>query len=254
MARSAVLQKGNICVVVTSRTGPHFAPELFRAAGFDLFEPPAARPPTSGPMNLPGCLVHSGHGTRSTTGTACRKFLNAAWAPAPRVSRLAPSYAFGVHLNTLRWLVACRIAVCQESRASLRRDGGGCLDVGPALLVKTGQGIAKAQHTEPGDGSNQGQQQSVFHRRSAGDVRLQAIIRMPYPLQGFRRRTVRQPANRLRDFSKECMASDHRNAFLPPCQTVCCDKPHMVPLFKICNISPAGVLIFQRAKQVTPNA
>jgi len=37
MGPSAVLRHGNVCVVVTSRTGPHFAPELFRAAGFDPF-------------------------------------------------------------------------------------------------------------------------------------------------------------------------------------------------------------------------
>jgi microcystin degradation protein MlrC len=38
MGRSVVLRAaGNVRVVVTSRTGPHFAPELFRAAGFDPF-------------------------------------------------------------------------------------------------------------------------------------------------------------------------------------------------------------------------
>lgn len=37
MGRSAVLRTGNIQVIATSRTGPHFAPELFRAAGFDPF-------------------------------------------------------------------------------------------------------------------------------------------------------------------------------------------------------------------------
>ncbi|MCS6850811.1 MAG: M81 family metallopeptidase [Gemmataceae bacterium] len=35
MGPSAVLRVGKVCIVVTSRTGPHFAPELFRAAGFD---------------------------------------------------------------------------------------------------------------------------------------------------------------------------------------------------------------------------
>ncbi|MDP6060599.1 MAG: MlrC C-terminal domain-containing protein, partial [Pirellulaceae bacterium] len=34
----AVLRQKNICVIVTSRSGPHFAPELFRAAGFDPFK------------------------------------------------------------------------------------------------------------------------------------------------------------------------------------------------------------------------
>jgi microcystin degradation protein MlrC len=34
---SAVLRRGNVYVVVTSRSGPHFAPELFRAAGIDPF-------------------------------------------------------------------------------------------------------------------------------------------------------------------------------------------------------------------------
>ncbi|HYT94584.1 MAG TPA: M81 family metallopeptidase [Gemmataceae bacterium] len=37
MGRSAVLRCENVRVVVTSRSGPHFAPELFRAAGFDPF-------------------------------------------------------------------------------------------------------------------------------------------------------------------------------------------------------------------------
>lgn len=37
MGPSAVLHRGNVHVVVTSRTGPHFAPELFRAAGLDPF-------------------------------------------------------------------------------------------------------------------------------------------------------------------------------------------------------------------------
>ncbi|MFO1351280.1 MAG: M81 family metallopeptidase [Gammaproteobacteria bacterium] len=37
MGRSAVLRQGNVHVIVTSRNGPHFAPELFRAAGFDPF-------------------------------------------------------------------------------------------------------------------------------------------------------------------------------------------------------------------------
>ena len=37
MGRSAVLQLGEVRLVVTSRSGPHFAPELFRAAGFDPF-------------------------------------------------------------------------------------------------------------------------------------------------------------------------------------------------------------------------
>jgi microcystin degradation protein MlrC len=37
MGPSAVLQSGNVNVIVTSRSGPHFAPELFQAAGFDPF-------------------------------------------------------------------------------------------------------------------------------------------------------------------------------------------------------------------------
>ncbi len=37
MGPSAVLRSGNVHVVVTSRSGPHFAPELFRAAGLDPF-------------------------------------------------------------------------------------------------------------------------------------------------------------------------------------------------------------------------
>jgi microcystin degradation protein MlrC len=34
---SAVLRQGNVHLAVTSRSGPHFAPELFRAAGLDPF-------------------------------------------------------------------------------------------------------------------------------------------------------------------------------------------------------------------------
>jgi microcystin degradation protein MlrC len=37
MGRSAVLRHGNIHLVVTSRTGPHFAPQLFQTAGLDPF-------------------------------------------------------------------------------------------------------------------------------------------------------------------------------------------------------------------------
>jgi microcystin degradation protein MlrC len=37
MGRSAVLGAGNVKIIVTSRSGPHFAPQLFEAAGFDPF-------------------------------------------------------------------------------------------------------------------------------------------------------------------------------------------------------------------------
>jgi microcystin degradation protein MlrC len=37
MGPSAVLRTGNVHVVITSRSGPHFAPELFQAAGLDPF-------------------------------------------------------------------------------------------------------------------------------------------------------------------------------------------------------------------------
>jgi microcystin degradation protein MlrC len=37
MGRSAVLRAGNVHVVVTSRSGPHFSPQLFQAAGLDPF-------------------------------------------------------------------------------------------------------------------------------------------------------------------------------------------------------------------------
>lgn len=40
MGPSAVLRRGNVFILLTSRSGPHFAPEFFRAAGFD---PLAAR-------------------------------------------------------------------------------------------------------------------------------------------------------------------------------------------------------------------
>jgi microcystin degradation protein MlrC len=37
MGSSAVLQTGNVFIVLTSRSGPHFAPELFQSAGIDPF-------------------------------------------------------------------------------------------------------------------------------------------------------------------------------------------------------------------------
>ncbi len=37
MGPAAVVRHGNIHIVVTTRTGPHFAPQLFQAAGFDPF-------------------------------------------------------------------------------------------------------------------------------------------------------------------------------------------------------------------------
>ena len=37
MGRCAVLTHGNVHIIVTSRSGPHFAPQLFQAAGFDPF-------------------------------------------------------------------------------------------------------------------------------------------------------------------------------------------------------------------------
>jgi microcystin degradation protein MlrC len=37
MGRSAVLRHGNVHIIVTSRSGPHFAPQLFQAAGLDPF-------------------------------------------------------------------------------------------------------------------------------------------------------------------------------------------------------------------------
>jgi microcystin degradation protein MlrC len=37
MGPSAVLRQGDVHIVLTSRTGPHFAPELFQTAGFDPF-------------------------------------------------------------------------------------------------------------------------------------------------------------------------------------------------------------------------
>jgi microcystin degradation protein MlrC len=37
MGPSAVLQSGNVFMVLTSRSGPHFAPQLFQAAGIDPF-------------------------------------------------------------------------------------------------------------------------------------------------------------------------------------------------------------------------
>ena len=37
MGLSAVVRHGAVHIVVTARTGPHFAPQLFQAAGFDPF-------------------------------------------------------------------------------------------------------------------------------------------------------------------------------------------------------------------------
>jgi microcystin degradation protein MlrC len=37
MGPSAVLRHGNVHVIVTSHTGPHFAPQLFEVAGLDPF-------------------------------------------------------------------------------------------------------------------------------------------------------------------------------------------------------------------------
>jgi microcystin degradation protein MlrC len=37
MGPSAVFRQDNVHIVVTSRSGPHFAPALFEAAGFDPF-------------------------------------------------------------------------------------------------------------------------------------------------------------------------------------------------------------------------
>jgi len=38
MGDCAVFRSGQVRIILTSRSGPHFAPELFRAAGFDPFE------------------------------------------------------------------------------------------------------------------------------------------------------------------------------------------------------------------------
>jgi len=37
MGLSAVLRHGNVHIVITSRSGPHYAPELFRLAGIEPF-------------------------------------------------------------------------------------------------------------------------------------------------------------------------------------------------------------------------
>jgi microcystin degradation protein MlrC len=37
MGQSVVLRSGAVRIVCTQRSGPHFAPELFRAAGLDPF-------------------------------------------------------------------------------------------------------------------------------------------------------------------------------------------------------------------------
>ncbi|WP_254507924.1 M81 family metallopeptidase [Anatilimnocola floriformis] len=37
LGTSVLLRHGNVCLVVTTRSGPHFAPELFRAAGLEPF-------------------------------------------------------------------------------------------------------------------------------------------------------------------------------------------------------------------------
>lgn len=37
MGPSVVLRKENVCIVVTSRVGPHYAPQFFQTAGHDPF-------------------------------------------------------------------------------------------------------------------------------------------------------------------------------------------------------------------------
>ncbi len=96
MGPSAVLRSGQVHIVVTSRSGPHFAPQLFQTAGLDPFaasvlvakspcgfraayegharkilvvRAPAARRRTSGTTNIAGSIVPCGLGTRSKTGS-----------------------------------------------------------------------------------------------------------------------------------------------------------------------------------------
>ncbi len=89
MGASAVVRHGNVHIVVTPRTGPHFAPQLFHAAGFDPFaasvvvakspcgfraayqerarqilvvQAPGCARPTSGSTTIGGLIGRSGRG------------------------------------------------------------------------------------------------------------------------------------------------------------------------------------------------
>ena len=84
MGRSAVLRHGDVHIVVTSRSGPHFAPELFRAAGLDPFA--AERAGRQEPVRLPGRLRSTGgedHG-RAAPGCAPSDFWNYEYRNIPR--------------------------------------------------------------------------------------------------------------------------------------------------------------------------
>ena len=96
MGAAALLKTGDVWVLVTSRSGPHFAPELFQTAGIDPFSlhvlvakspcgfraayapraariilvrAPAVRPPTSGTMSITTFRARCGPGTRLTNGS-----------------------------------------------------------------------------------------------------------------------------------------------------------------------------------------
>ena len=102
MGQCAVLRSGNVQVVVTSRSGPHFAPELFRAAGIDPFaasvliakspcgfraayaeraveimmvRAPGVRRPISGTMIIASDRIRCGRGTKLRNGHQARKSL-----------------------------------------------------------------------------------------------------------------------------------------------------------------------------------
>ena len=68
MGRSAVLRAGQVRVIVTSRSGPHFAPELFQAAGFDPFAACGRRRQESRRISRRLCRQGRGDLLRSSPG------------------------------------------------------------------------------------------------------------------------------------------------------------------------------------------
>jgi microcystin degradation protein MlrC len=84
MGRGAVLRRDQIRVVVTSRSGPHFAPELFRAAGFDPFT--AAVVVAKSPCGFRAVYETSARAIYSVQAPGCAPsdFWNYAYSQIPR--------------------------------------------------------------------------------------------------------------------------------------------------------------------------
>jgi len=84
MGPSAVLRHGNVHVVVTSRSGPHFAPHLFHAAGLDPFA--ASVLVAKSPCGFRAAYAGRAALILSVRGAGCAPpdFWNHAYANAPR--------------------------------------------------------------------------------------------------------------------------------------------------------------------------